>query len=666
MKQIFLIPLIGFLTLSQAQAADSAVFNVSESFVVARSYKLGDGQGALDIAPTIPAQQKETPTCKGDDCDIPGHCDTAADCDQNEYCTTLHVCKNLCEKGKTYDGVVCETLPTTPSCAIETSGHVSYCACTSTSCGPAWKCSMIGVRYQCEMCLAGEKCNCPDGKISNGKGECVVCNTSDTCAWNQYCSAPGTTASACKEVSCPAGQYVENHACHSCSAAMPGCKACSSSKKCDTCEIAYNLRADKSGCELKTCTDGKVLNYTTGECVACPNGATSCESNPDGGDPVATECEDGKTLVNGICVDDDKDADCRRICGNDGFYYDRPGAKLDGKERVCTRYPLSCGYGCTKGWDIDYLVNGTVYTCQTAIQEEADDDKDADCRRICGNDGFYYDRPGAKLDGKERVCTRYPLSCGYDCTTGWDIDYLVNGTVYTCQTARQTGAASGDGEDKDADCRRICGNDGFYYDRPGDLKGGKERVCTRYPLSCGYDCTTGWDIRTLVNGTLYTCQTAQQTAPKDDKDADCRRICGNDEFYYDRPGDLKGGKERVCTRYPLSCGYGCTTGWDIRTLVNGTLYTCQTAQQTQSDNSKKACTGSPSKGDGGECEKACGKGFGELRSGEKLNGKERVCTKYPKGGGYDCTTGWDIKYLVDGLHTCQTAIMSDTPVSVRN
>ncbi len=633
------------------------VFNDAESFVVARSYKLGEADGGSDGGRTLPVLKKSALDCGDGKCDTPNQCETAEDCDVNEYCTSLHVCKNLCERGKTYEGVVCANLPKTPSCAIETSGHVSYCACTATSCGPAWKCSMLGVRYQCEMCPAGEKCNCPDGKVSNGKGQCVVCNNSDACEWNQYCAAAGTTSSACEALNCPAGQYAADHACHSCADAMKGCKSCSSSASCDVCEIAYNLRADKSGCDLKKCEDGKELNYTTGECVPCPDGATKCESDPDGGDPIATECEDGYTLVDGKCVQDDKDADCRRICGNEGFYYDRPGAKLNGKERVCTRYPLSCGYGCTKGWDIDYLVNGTVYTCQTAIQEEAEDDKDAECRRICGNEGFYYDRPGAKLNGKERVCTRYPLSCGYGCTTGWDIDYLVNGTVYTCQTAIQKGA---EGEDKDADCRRICGNDGFYYDRPGAKLNGKERVCTRYPKSCGYGCTTGWDIDYLVNGTVYTCQTAiQKEAEGEDKDADCRRICGNEGFYYDRPGDLKGGKERVCTRYPKSCGYGCTTGWDIKTLVNGTLYTCQTAIQKDSSN---ACTGSPSKGDGGECEKACGKGFGELRKGDKLNGKERVCTRYPKAGGYGCTTGWDIKYLVDGLHTCQTAIMSDTKV----
>ena len=517
MNRIFLLPLIGLLTLSSAQAADSAsVFNDAESFVVARSYKLGEAAGGSDGGQRLLGAKKPMQICDGDECKTPDKCETAADCEANEYCTSLHVCKNLCERGKTYEGVVCANLPKTPSCAIETSGHVSYCACTATSCGPAWKCSMLGVRYQCEMCPAGEKCNCPDGKVSNGKGECVACNNSDACEWNQYCSAAGTTASACEPVKCSGEQYVEDHACHGCGDAMKGCKSCSSSNSCDVCEIAYNLRADKAGCELKQCEEGSALNMTTGECVKCSEGATGCKTDPDGGDPIDTGCEEGYTLVDGKCTLDDKDADCRRLCGNDGFYYDRPGAKLNGKERVCTRYPLSCGYGCTTGWDIKYLVNDTVYTCQTAIQTESEDDKDADCRRICGNDGFYYDRPGAKLDGKERVCTRYPLSCGYNCTTDWNIRYLVDGTVYTCQTAVQEAAT--------------------------------------------------------------------------------------------------------------------------------------------------ACVGSPSKGDGGECEKACGKGFGELRLGDKLNGKERVCTKYPKAGGYGCTTGWDIKYLVDGLHTCQTAVMSDKKV----
>ena len=182
-------------------------------------------------------------------------------------------------------------------------------------------------------------------------------------------------------------------------------------------------------------------------------------------------------------------------CG-EGFGGARSGSKNNGKEIVCTKYPLSCGYGCTTGWDIDYLVNGTNYTCQTAIQAG----EEAECVKHCG-DGFGEPRAGAKNGGKEIVCTKYPLSCGYGCTTGWDIDYLVKGSNYTCQTARQSG--------RDADCVKNCG-DGFSYDRPGDKNNGQELVCTKYPKSCGYGCTTGWDIDYLVKGTNYTCQTAVQ------------------------------------------------------------------------------------------------------------------------------------------------------------
>ena len=388
----------------------------------------------------------------------------------------------------------------------------------------------------------------------------------------------------------------------------------------------YNNPGSIGGSASNTCYTG---TYNAGKdgCKACDEAMTGCKACDS--KTKCTACKDGYKLVNNKCeyipTQSDKDTDCIRYCG-EGFYYDRPGAKNGGKELVCTKYPLSCGYGCTTGWDIDYLVKGTNYTCQTAIQTS---DKNADCVKYCG-EGFYYDRPGAKNNGQELVCTKYPLSCGYGCTTGWDIDYLVKGTNYTCQTAIQTQS------DKNADCVKYCGN-GFSYDRPGDKNGGQELVCTKYPLSCGYGCTTGWDIDYLVKGTNYTCQTAIQTG----YDADCVKYCG-EGFYYDRPGAKNGGKELVCTKYPLSCGYGCTTGWDIDYLVQGTNYTCQTAVQA---------------GKEADCIKYCGEGFHYDRPGDKRNGQELVCTKYPKSCGYDCTTGWDIDYLVKGTnYTCQTAI----------
>ena len=67
----------------------------------------------------------------------------------------------------------------------------------------------------------------------------------------------------------------------------------------------------------------------------------------------------------------ERDADCVSLCGQ-GYYYDRPGAKNGGQELVCTKYPKPCGYNCTVGWKFRYLVNGTNYTCQEAVQVSED------------------------------------------------------------------------------------------------------------------------------------------------------------------------------------------------------------------------------------------------------------------------------------------------------
>ena len=64
-----------------------------------------------------------------------------------------------------------------------------------------------------------------------------------------------------------------------------------------------------------------------------------------------------------------KNEDCIKYCG-EGYFYDRPGAKNNGQELVCTKYPLKCGYSCTRGWKFRYLVNNTNYTCQEAQQKE--------------------------------------------------------------------------------------------------------------------------------------------------------------------------------------------------------------------------------------------------------------------------------------------------------
>ena len=64
-------------------------------------------------------------------------------------------------------------------------------------------------------------------------------------------------------------------------------------------------------------------------------------------------------------------------------------------------------------------------------------------------------------------------------------------------------------ENLDRQCVTLCG-DGYFYDRPGDRNNGKELVCTKYPLDCGYKCTIGWKFRYLIGGTNFTCQEAVQ------------------------------------------------------------------------------------------------------------------------------------------------------------
>ena len=56
------------------------------------------------------------------------------------------------------------------------------------------------------------------------------------------------------------------------------------------------------------------------------------------------------------------------------------------------------------------------------------------------------------------------------------------------------------------------------------------------------------------------------------------------------------------------------------------------------------------------CVKYCGEGYFYDRKGDKNNGAELVCTKYPLKCGYGCTHGWNFRYLVGGTnYTCQEA-----------
>ena len=420
---------------------------------------------------------------------------------------------------------------------------------------------------------------------------CVQCKQDRDCKDDQKCTG-NSCVSACQGVSCasPRYQLTQNHLCV--------CAECEGHEQCGAGETGHKCDVDHYSCTV--CSPSEKFccaNKGTGNYVPDGKGSCVCPLKDDG-----TRCVEGTYMNRDIC-------DCQNCAaGDDSCGFCGANQTPDG-EGGCKCVDISCPEG--------YHQDPNSCSCVEDAPKEGEGEEDDDlCPSICGS-GFVYDRPGAKNGGKELVCTYYPLSCGYACTEGWDIRYLVNGTNYTCQRALQCGdktvvgtKVSGGKKDmtncpKETDdntqCKNLCGS-GFYYDRPGAKNGGKERVCTYYPQSCGYKCTSAWDIRYLVNGTNYTCQRALQCGDTNvagtkvaasntpdmsgcpaanDNDAKCKSLCGS-KFYYDRPGaktGANGKQEKVCTYYPKKCGYACTSAWDIRYLVNGTEYTCQRAMQ---------------------------------------------------------------------------------------
>lgn len=290
---------------------------------------------------------------------------------------------------------------------------------------------------------------------------------------------------------------------------------------------------------------------------------------------------------------------------------------------------------------------------------------DLKCEELCGA-GFLYDRT-VTGDKTEHICVKYPLVCGQSCTTDWKISRVAQDSAYSCHTAVQSVRADDKGEDKDADCVRLCGENAVF-DRYGDALNGAERICVEYPLPCRNKCLTGWDKKPLVGGTVYSYHKAVQDDTPIDRNAECLRLCG-DGFSYDRPGNRMNGKERICVKYPLPCGEECRTGWDIDYSVGGSVYSCQTAIQTKQPiaDQKLPCIGAASVGGKGEygadCLKYCGKGFDYVSNGKRLNGKERICVRYPAGGGNNCTIDWKTEALIQRtVYTCRTAVMSSRRV----
>ena len=373
----------------------ASTLDMSKAFQIAASVKLGT-QVEEDHPYSIKMPENE----KDYDCLNDEECGPNEMCGGNGKCvpictmgtpacngTELPYCLNLYEKGK----------PAEP--------HKYKCVeCLKVSdCGQGYTCNTQD-DYSCELCEDGVSgCNCPDGQVADGNGGCRAGGgTPGDCKWFDfdtgffYKNANGTinissdakcwdVYGAKATVNVPSGKTYDFVNVRMWQGATVNGSFSTSEL---TAHLNYNSNAhtvtfnDEVTINAVNGKPGKIkwekqvqLNFKKGvkgsyECYTevCDGNYGPCHSETKVDCPWDSgDSEDWN--------DKQKTEQCRKICGDDPswgkqrFVYDRPGAKWGGKEKVCTRYPLDCGYKCTYSWDIKYGTGPEQpYTCQTAMQ----------------------------------------------------------------------------------------------------------------------------------------------------------------------------------------------------------------------------------------------------------------------------------------------------------
>ena len=452
----------------------------SASFILAKSAKLGLGEDDIFSAPTIGGAHKVEA-----DKHAATKCAKDADCAADQYCT-MGMCKDLCARNTTKKKVKCSG--ETPVCTAD--NHDSYCACNDESCGPALSCKKVGSRYSCEPCGAGEKCGCPDGKMSNGAGKCVTCISNNDCADNEVCTNPKTEAAACTVLTCPTGQYVANHQCNSCAEAITGCQACTSKTNCTKCHVKYQDPAKNGGqCILKTCPAAQYLNEEDGNCYPCSNGCTKCT-----GPSNCQSCQAAYNLISGAYCELKTCAQGQYLSMSDGQCYACPAA--------CTACSTVMNTGdtsaCTACLD-DYKLNGTQCVLKRCSEmgyaTSCGGDYNAIPANKSGSDGACY-------SCQQKSCGEmgYATSCGGDYNANATGKSGRDGTCYSCsqKSCSQMGYRTG-----------CSGNENATY-----VKSGSDGRCyTCSTKSCsqmGYSTSCGANYNATYktsgsDGNCYTC-----------------------------------------------------------------------------------------------------------------------------------------------------------------
>ena len=588
MKKILALALLACMMPTIASAKTATYLDDSSSFTIAKSVKLGLGEDEMRSAPATGGQRKVEA-----DKHAATKCAKDEDCTNDQYCT-MGMCKDLCERNRTKKKVKCSG--ETPVCTPD--NHDSYCACTPESCNAAWECRKVSGRYSCEPCSAGEKCGCPDGKMSNGSGKCVTCNFDSDCADDEYCSNSGTEASSCSIVTCSTGEYVGNHQCNSCSSAIPGCTDCTSSSNCTSCEAKYQDPSGNGGeCVMTTCSSGQYLNEDDGNCYPCSNGCRQCTSSTN-----CQACEDAYELVSGAYCELKGCAADQYLNMADGQCYSCPAAcsscstvmsseetsactacvddyKLSGTQCVqksCSDmgYSTSCGEGQDSVPANKSGSDGACYTC-SAIAGYCTSDSDCASNQKCVNNECVgktcseinssyktscsngYSSTSAGVSGSDGACYTCSAISGY-CTSDSDCasnQKCVNNScvLKTCaELGHKSSCNTADGYT--AVNANVTGSDGTCYD------------CNVASCKAGYStsttsCSGGYALDTDGKSGGEACGKCVKTGCTSDSDCGNSQYCSN-YICTTVPCDTSNGytvSNHVCVATDCPLGYSAST-----------------------------------------------------------------------------------------------------------
>ena len=599
MKKLMILAAAFVLNAATAWAESTPVFNETGAFVIARSVKLGETN--ISVAPKTAGTAQKTcppgdPSCSG-----VAKCDSDSDCKEDEYCTSVKVCKPLCERGKTLDKEKCSG--ETPVCA--TDNHKSYCACSAESCPKAYKCGKTGNRYACETCAAGEECGCPAGTKSNGSGSCVTCNFDTDCADDQVCENKGTTSSQCKTLICDADKYPENHECKSCSGAISDCATCDNPRTCSGCQTGYDLVDGK--CQLHDCGAGKYLDMSDGQCYSCSNGCKSCTGPDD-----CTECENAYNLESGYCVS--------KTC-EEGMY-------LNSETGECLSCPATCTTcatvmtssetpqctSCAEGYKLDeatatcvelncsaaeYVEGNECKSCSDALPGCVECSNGNTCT-VCANGftlqngqcvgvdcaaGTYLNmsKDPAKCDSCTSPCATCSGSAT-SCTSCVD-GYKLSGSSCVKKSCSEMGYSTSCPSGYNS-TRETTGSDGTCYScsQPGDycssdsecgtyekcvsnkcVKKSCSEINSSYRTSCAASESKESAGVSGSDGTCYTCSPISGWCSKDSDCNDSTKKCVNNKCVKKSCGEMG---------YSTSCGTGYTATNAGVSGSDGTCYTC--------------------------------------------------------------------------------------------